>query len=135
MAKHRMTITLQTHAEEGVLRAVASGEFLLIEAQGSFLEVLDAVDRNDVNKVLIDGRQVTGNPKTIERFLYGEFAADAVAKQSTKGGARRVPQFAYVLHEPVLDPMRFGETVAVNRGMWIKVFDNLEDALEWLEVA
>ena len=44
-------------------------------------------------------------------------------------------QFAYVLKEPVLDPERFGKTVAVNRGMLVKTFDNLEDALGWLEIA
>jgi hypothetical protein len=32
----------------------------------------------------------------------------------------------------VLDPKKFAETVAVNRGMLIRVFDNLEEALEWL---
>jgi hypothetical protein len=34
----------------------------------------------------------------------------------------------------VLDPDRFGETVAVNRGMPVRVFDNLEEALKWLAV-
>jgi hypothetical protein len=32
----------------------------------------------------------------------------------------------------VLDPKRFGETVAVNRSMWLKSFDNPDDALGWL---
>ncbi len=40
--------------------------------------------------------------------------------------------FAHVLKEPVLDPQRFGETVALNRGMNVRTFDNLEDALAWL---
>jgi hypothetical protein len=52
-----------------------------------------------------------------------------------KHGAPRTLQFAYVLQEPVLDPKRFAETVAVNRGMWAKAFDNLEDALGWLRRA
>ena len=43
-------------------------------------------------------------------------------------------RFAYVLKEPVLDPKKFGETVAVNRGMLIRVFDNPEEALQWLEI-
>jgi hypothetical protein len=34
----------------------------------------------------------------------------------------------------MLDPEKFGETVAVNRGMLAKVFDNLEAALAWLEI-
>jgi hypothetical protein len=42
------------------------------------------------------------------------------------------PRFAYVLEKPVLDPERLGETVARNRGMDVKAFDNIEEADRWL---
>ena len=70
----------------------------------------------------------------VERFYYGEFAAEAVAK-FTAHGVSGATQFAYLLEVPVLDPERFGETVAVNRGMLVKTFDNLPDALAWLGAA
>jgi hypothetical protein len=35
----------------------------------------------------------------------------------------------------MLDPARFGETVAVNRGMLVRTFENPEDALGWLDIA
>ena len=127
-----MGLSIRLRPEPGVLRVLATGEFFLVEAQQHFLEVMDAVDQSKATRVLVDGRHVTGNPETIERFLYGEFAASAVARYLTEDAARGAPQFAYVLHEPVLDPLRFGETVAVNRGMWLKVFDSLEDAQSWL---
>ena len=127
-----MGLSIRLRPEPGVLGVLATGDFSLVEAQQHFLEIMEAVDQNRVPKVLVDGRYVTGNPETIERFLYGEFAASAVARYLTEDAARRAPQFAYVLHEPVLDPLRFGETVAVNRGMWLRVFDNLEDAQSWL---
>ncbi|MDZ7598144.1 MAG: hypothetical protein U5J82_07610 [Desulfobacterales bacterium] len=122
---------LEIRAEAGLLRATATGEFSMEEAKRTFLEVLDAVAHHRAEKILLDGRELKGEPKTIERFLYGSFAAHAVATH-LKRGAPRAPQFAYVLQEPVFDPQRFGETVAVNRGMWVKSFDNLGDALEWL---
>jgi hypothetical protein len=122
---------LEIRAESGLLRATATGEFSMEAAKRTFLEVLDAVAHHRAEKILLDGRELKGEPKTIERFLYGSFAAHAVATH-LKRGAPRAPQFAYVLHEPVFDPQRFGETVAVNRGMWVKSFDNLGDALEWL---
>ena len=43
-----------------------------------------------------------------------------------------VPQFAYVIHDPMRDPKRFGENVAVNRGIDVKSFENMNAALEWL---
>ena len=130
-----MSIGIQTRAEGELLRVVATGEFSLDDAQRTFLEVLDAVARHEAKKVVFDARELKGNPETIERFYYGEFVADAVSRCLVEGTVRRDPQFAYVLHEPVLDSKRLGETVAVNRGMWVKVFANLEDALEWLRLA
>jgi hypothetical protein len=122
---------VEIYAGPGSLRAVVSGEFSMDEAKRTFLEMLDAVAHHRAGKVLVDGRELNGEPKTIERFLYGSFAAHAVATH-LKGGMAPAPQFAYVLQEPVLDPKRFGETVAVNLGMWVKSFGNLDDALGWL---
>ena len=67
----------------------------------------------------------------MERFYYGEFAAFEVRKQVHLSGGD-APGFAYVLKPPVLDRQRFGETVAVNRGMIVKTFESREDALTWL---
>ena len=125
-------MTLRICAGSGLLRVIAIGEFSLAEAERTFLEILDAVARHKMEKILLDGRELKGDPNTIQRFLYGESAAHAIARYIRERGVPRAPQFAYVLQEPVLDPQRFGETVAVNRGMWVKAFDNLEDALGWL---
>lgn len=125
-----MKIEIEEDAE--LLRVTASGGFSIAAAFSRFLETLDAVERTGARKILVDGRSVSGNPDTIERFIYGEFAAKAVARYMMKGAARRMPQFAYVLHIPMRDPNRFGETVAVNRGMWIRVFGSVDEALEWL---
>ena len=130
-----MGMILRTSAETGLLRAIVSGEFSLEEAERNFLEILDAAARHKAEKILIDGREVKGRPSAIQRFLYGEFAAGAVARSIRELGLSRASQFAYVAREPVLDPRRFAETVAVNRGMWVKAFDNLEDALGWLRLA
>jgi len=130
-----MGMILRICAGAGVLRVIALGEFSLAEAERTFLEMLEAVARHKTAKILLDGRELTGDLNTIQRFLYGEFTAHAVARYIRERGVPRAPQFAYVLHEPVLDPQRFGETVAVNRGMWVQAFVNLEDALGWLRVA
>ena len=129
-----MSMKLEICLESGFLRVGAVGEFSLREAKRTFLEMLDAVARHKVRKVLFDGRGLVGEPETMERFYYGEFAAKAVAKSADHGKLSRSTQFGYVLEEPVLDPQRFGETVAVNRGMIVKVFDNLQDALGWLGI-
>jgi hypothetical protein len=126
-----MELALRIRADEGLLYATYSGDFSLGEAQRTFLQILEALQRHQVQKVLVDGRALAGEPKTMDRFLYGKFVAEKVRKQRDR---IMCPKFAYVLVTPVLDPQRFGETVAVNRGMFVKTFDNLDDALEWLEI-
>jgi hypothetical protein len=130
-----MGMSVSICAGSGLLRVIVTGEFSLAEAQRTFLEILEAVARHHTEKILLDGRELQGEPTTIQRFLYGAFAAQAVVRYSSEHRASRALQFAYVLQEPVLDPQRFGETVAVNRGLWVKAFDNPEDALGWLRGA
>lgn len=129
-----MGMILEIRAEPGLLYVEVAGDFSLEEAERTFREILEAVARHRVEKVLFDGRRLIGNPTTMERFYYGAFVAKSVARLGDSG-VSPATQFAYVLTEPILDPRRFGETVAVNRGMFVKAFDNLEDALGWLRIA
>jgi hypothetical protein len=117
-----------------LLEVEVRGEFSIEEATRGFIETLENVVRHGATKVLIDGRGLKGEPEVMERFFYGEFAATETARAASENSMPRVPKFAYVLEEPVLDPRRFGEHVAANRGMIVKAFDNREEALQWLEV-
>jgi len=123
------------NAEGEVLTVIANGEFSLEEAQRTFLDILGHVSENGILKVLFDGRELIGEPMVIERFYYGEFAATSVENVTFSKLSGHAPQFAYVLHEPLLDPLRLGETVAVNRGMNVKAFNNIHEARQWLNVA
>jgi hypothetical protein len=127
-----MSMRLDIHSRADLLEVEATGEFSLEEAQRTFLAMMEAVTFHKTNRVLFDGRSITGNPSTIERFYFGEFAA-ATAEQYKLQGKCGATRFSFVLKEPVLDPEKFGETVAVNRGMCVKAFDNPEEALAWLE--
>jgi hypothetical protein len=118
--------------ESGCLKVEASGEFSLNEAQRTFLDILASIVKYRAEKVLFDGRKLQGSPKDMERFFYGEFAAKETVKLVKEH--RLVPRFAYVIHEPVRDRTRLGETVAVNRGMNVKVFDTPEQATLWLDL-
>lgn len=126
-----MSISQKMHFESGLLNVEATGAFSLDEAERAFLEMLGAVAQYQAKKVLLDGRTVKGKPGDWERFCYGEFAAKETRRLFKEHGT--APQFAYVIKEPLRDPRRFGETVAINRGMNMKVFETLEEAFEWLE--
>ena len=130
---NNMSMHLEIRPEAGFLHVSATGKFSLKEAEQTFLEILEAVILHTTSKVMIDGRKLIGKPENIERFCYGKFAANSVKAYRARG-VSPATAFAYVLKEPVLDPQRFGETVAVNRGMLVKAFDNLENAFAWLKI-
>ena len=127
-------LSLQVEVERRLLRATYHGEFSLTEGEATFDEILDAIVKNKLRNVLVDGREVNGDPEPLERFYYGKYVANAV-NQAVNRTRIEVPRFAYVLHPPMLDPNRFGETVAVNRGMRIKAFDDIKQAEWWLGIS
>ena len=126
-----MSMLVQIQPESDLLKVVLKGRFSLREAKRTFIETLKAVAFHKSKKVLIDGRTIVGEPEVIDRFYYGDFAAEMIMSYEDRGVSAGTP-FAYVLVEPVLDPQRFGETVAVNRFMNVKAFDNPEEAMKWL---
>jgi len=128
-------MALQTSCESGVLYVEVAGEFLLEEAEMTFVETIREAVRRQATKILIDGRTIEGEPEVIERFYFGEFAARTVLDYYFEKSSWRVPTFAFVLKEPTLHPKRFGETVMLNRGMQVKVFDKVEQARLWLGIA
>ena len=130
MIRKTMSIQQNMHFQSGLLSIDASGEFSLEDAKQAFLELLEAVVQYKAEKILFDGRNVKGKPEDMERFYYGEFAARETHRIVVEH--KIVPRFAYVMHEPLRDTTRLGETVAVNRGMIVKVFETPEDAIEWL---
>ena len=129
--KDRMEVSMEVDAEWSLLTVTYSGEFSLAEAEATFLDLLDTLVEHNLSKVLVDGRQLVGNPELAERCYYGSFVAEAVNRTVNRTRCA-VPTFAYVLNKPMLDANRFGETVAVNRGMRVKTFDNLQQARRWL---
>ena len=66
-------------------------------------------------------------PTPLARF---DFAA-ALAKLQREQGQRI--HVAFVGKPPIVDPDRFGETVALNRGASCGVFESITDAERWID--
>jgi hypothetical protein len=123
---------VESRAHGRKLCVSVAGHFTVNAAKKNFLKVLDLIEQDRSEKILFDGRGVVGAPTVIDRFYYGEFVADAVQALMRRADYGASPQFAYILRPPVLDPQRLGETVAINRGMKVRAFDDLDKGLEWL---
>lgn len=55
-----------------------------------------------------------------------------IASKGRDRGAVRLPTIAYVDVNATAGLMRFAEDVAVNRGIYIRVFPSVADAVRWL---
>ena len=129
-----MSMSVRGTPKGDLLYVKAEGEFDLDEATRTFGMVLDMMTVNDCSRVLFDGREIVGEPTAVERYYYAAFASDAVNLLREHGWIEDRPQFAYVLSEPVLDPLRLGQIIAKKRDMRVKAFDDLDEAMRWLSI-
>ena len=114
-------------------------DYILITANGNysqsvtknlFLDAVDAAKTNKIFKILIDCREVIGEISTLDRYDIGVLLSQLVYVKAEG----KIIKVAFVAYEPIIDPKRFVEKVAVNRGADVKAFTNYEEAIEWLGI-
>lgn len=128
LVKMLISTTLEGH----YLHATITGKFSLRKAKETFLFLLDTMATHQTHQALIDGLCITGEPSPIERYWYGTFVAEEVLHRIRLGKLEVSPWFAYLLLPPVHDPKRFGENIAWNRGLNVRIFERSDEALNWL---
>jgi RimJ/RimL family protein N-acetyltransferase len=110
----------------GYTRYLPLGTGTFAEWIERLLERLRWAVGSGVRHLLVDTtRLVSTTPgTTFERLRLGESGAAGAAASGIR--------IAFIGSEPFLDPERFGETVAVNRGLNVRVFTDEVAALTWL---
>ncbi len=129
-----MTLTIDIESRKDYLFATLAGVFSLRGAQEAFDRAAKAALPLGLNRILLDASAVTGKPSQDERYALGVYVAD----EQRLLAAKTPPYFLRVAvygHQPLVDPNRFGETVALNRGAKVKVSERLDEALAWLGVS
>lgn len=105
-------------------------EVKMAEFRRVALSVLGVAREQQISKILINAKSLLTRPSTIERYYF----AESLARENTRGILNKLPpmQVALVALPSVIDPDKFGEKVARNRGLNALVTSSLEEALEWL---
>jgi hypothetical protein len=105
------------HRPEGSVSFQEAGELLS--------QAIVYCRENGIRRLLIDTTKLTGfGPiDTAERYTIGERLARA---------AMAAVKVAMVVRQELLDPARFGITVARNRGLFSNAFTSESEAWEWL---
>ena len=121
-----MSISLKFEPHEGFLHCKASGEFSSDDACLVIRDVLAESAERGTTRVLVDCLQMRGSPTVAERYAVSEFIASEMFELN------RFPRVVVLGKEPLIDPKRFGELVARNRGVQTKTVEQMEDAVKWL---
>ena len=123
-----MTIEIQAEKKARYLHIRCRGEYRPAALLDVYKEAFRMAEREGMPGVLIDIRDLGGDPPTLmERFEQ----SNQVAEMQVNSGKRI--GIVIVGREPMIDPERFGETVALNRGATGGVFTDLNAAVAWIE--
>ena len=118
-----MGLQLKVEQMPGYLAARFIGVGVAEDVWRQFNFIAEHCNRTKNNKLLIDTAEAEFKVSLAERFL---------AVEEARVFARYRLKVAVVTKPERLDPQRFGETVARNRGVNISAFTNVEDAEKWL---
>lgn len=122
-----MTIEYQADVKGEYAQLTCHGTYGKEELLDLFEQALEYAAANGLQAVLVDISDVEGAPDTNDRFEVGaRFAEIQLGKET-------IVAIAVFGSEPLIDPERFGETVALNRCAVGKVFTELNEAISWLE--
>lgn len=125
-----MSVTYEINLLPTHILVKVEGSYALDDAVQLVGAALEAASLHQQKRILIDARKVTGDLSTTQRFEFGE----AVARLYSQRPETCAALIALVGSEPLIDPRRFGETVAVNRGAPVKATTDIQEALEWLGI-
>jgi len=103
------------------------GEYSTAEVLEILSDTIDYAADNGREAALLDATAMTGNPDTMQRYELGRKGAEMQLGKPT------LVAMAIVGRQPLIDPERFGETVALNRCAVVKVFEDHDAAVHWLE--
>jgi hypothetical protein len=119
----KMSVQLQIEEMPGYLAARFTGTGTPEEAWRQFELIAEHCKRTNKNKLLLDYAEAHGEVSLADRYFLGE-EAQIFARYGLK--------VASVATQEQIDPRRFGEMVAQNRGVNVRGFTNVKDAEKWL---
>jgi len=128
----RTPLKYKFEVRDNYVSVIVSGYFSLSEAKKMYTDALDTLVDKKFSKLFFDVHKVKGYVKTIDRYFLGEFAALESLKYMEKGLLGLTASFYGI--EPIIDHERFGELVARNLGLNLKVTTDKKEALHFLGV-
>ncbi len=116
--------TFNVLEEHGIVEAVTAGEVTAADMHKARQNITEICKKEHITKVLVDDRKVTNMPSFEDLFQFGSTFLNS--------GFPLYIKVAHVINAASVSDNEFLETVAVNRGANIKTFQNMDNAMDWL---
>jgi hypothetical protein len=120
--------SISINSDQHFLRVTVEGWFSLQNAIEILTTAIDHALLHEKKSLLIDVNKLTGSISLTDRFRFSE----TITGYYIQHALGKIGKIAVVGQEPIVDPNRFGETVARNRGLNVFVFTDTEQAIQWL---
>ena len=117
-----MPETVSINKRLGVIQIDSSGDVDKRDLYSSLQSVLEIVEKTGLKKVLVDTTKQTKLPTIQVLHRFGK-------ELSTRA---RMLKHAVTVSQLPHNDLQFIETVSVNRGVNMRIFDSVDHALAWL---
>ena len=110
--------------KEAYVRFDFTGDFSEVVGKQCIDAMVEAWSQVQISKALLDCRSMTGEIQTFESFNVAKYGVNMIGI---------ISKTALVGREDQMLPDNFVENVAVNRGVDLKIFTDIEEAIAWLK--
>lgn len=125
-----MEYVIQIDEENGIISAIAHGEWNSNADNTMIREIMDLVETKGLNKILLDISALQFDFPVVQIF---ERASEVREYRLQKTRVSSKVALIYSASDPKVEQdMQFFETVARNRSLPYRIFTNANDARKWL---
>ena len=110
--------------KETYIRFDVTGDFSEVKGKQCVDAMVEACSQVQISKALLDCRNMTGEIQIFESFKVAEYGV------KMRG---IISKIALLGREDQMHPDNFVENVALNRGVNLKIFTDVEAAIDWFK--
>jgi hypothetical protein len=119
-----MVKDLRISKKEAYILFDLTGEFNQEAGKKCIDAMVEACSQSQISKALLDCRNMGGEIQILESFMVAKYGVRMIGS---------ISKLALVGREDQMFPDNFVENVAVNRGINLKLFTDIEKAIDWLK--
>ncbi|MFN2645447.1 MAG: hypothetical protein ABR570_10680 [Burkholderiales bacterium] len=127
-----MSLRYDIEPRVGYLYVAITGTLAVDSAEVALADVFAVAARARQPRILLDCSSLSGAWGPTERYAVGSFIAGEMERRASQFPER--PRLAIYAVAPLMDPNRYTQTVATNRGALVRASDSLQELLSWLGV-